>query len=387
MGRPRKARKQLEQLMAEWDNIYEDQQAKEEADDPIKLDMEIVKRHIYKYQKSNYLYFDGEKSTHQNFDVVVHLFFEAHHKELKTVKNTKQAARLIRQTPISYIGRSGYNPYAKALFNDNGLVMNTYKPFTYPTRKPPMGAEKARRMNAWLKDAIFYWTGVRVRQPRHWEQYPAVRQFIYTLAKIVQRHELAKHHHRLGFLMIGPEGSGKGSLINIMRHIIGESNISSETPQTLMKETAIGTSNSLMMYFDDISAYQVNAVGPTQKGYVKNKQMLLDKLKSVIGNPYYKVRMPRSTVTENLRNWTSVWMFTDRHDPLTFAENDRRFVVFNTYGKFDPKEARAFWNKSYDDGIEEYADFFAYVLGKVKVKDKHLNEADMTDAKDALTKK
>ncbi len=137
--------------------------------------------------------------------------------------------------------------------------------------------------------------------------------FINALAYHLQTGE-AIH---LGWVFVGIEGSGKGTLMDkVIAPLFGEHNVSRQSLTSFTGDKIAGCPNSLISHCDETMRDK------------KTSREVINNMKKIISNPTYASRQLYYAETD-IRNWT-MFFFTVNSFDFVLTTDDRRFNIIHT---------------------------------------------------------
>jgi energy-coupling factor transporter ATP-binding protein EcfA2 len=370
---------ELEKYLAQIDNTVVEEG---ETVDPIANDEALIVKHLIKNGDcKGFLYVDGEEITHlRNIGVAATTFYKKHCNELLAATTAEKVAKAIGFAPVGIVGKTVYAPDKPPLFEDGDIwCLNNFSPYTIIQHR---NAETRKSYNDWFRGATKYWTGIDIKYKGDWDQNRTVKQFYMILAKIYQCRDLQQFPHRVAVMMIGPQGSGKSTLMEIMSWLMN-GNVREEN-LTYLLSTLGGEAitKSLITYVDQFSTRTMSRSD--------RDIMVHNGLASLIGSKTKLVKAATWGVeTIHSPVWAAIFLLTANEIPTSFPKGDNRFLVLDSYQAIKEDEAQKFWQQFHEDNCgnkDEKLRRFAHFLQRIKVSDKVLNTAIETDTKRHLTK-
>ncbi|WP_109261795.1 primase-helicase family protein [Hyphobacterium indicum] len=168
------------------------------------------------------------------------------------------------------------------------------------------------------------------------------------------------------WLFQGPQGSGKGSLAEIVKRICGPTNSVEIGPSDLGTRWTASWGNKRLAILDELMS------GDRLQNYNDMKRWITEEHVTVEekNQPRYEAKTPR------------IWMaFSNFGDPIPLPTDDRRFVVIRSESERPPSD---YFDRFWSEGIQQCSAFLGFLM-KRDVGHFDPNEpARMTAAKEAL---
>lgn len=263
------------------------------------------------YDTSNDRFFHTEHKisvTKQGFDAM----FDRQAVTKKDLLEGKESASrsasdlALQVFPVEVVQGRRYEPGQDSIFYDHGRFANTYAEHEIPPL-PEKETPRDRRAIERVKNHIRHLL-VNVEE-RH--------LFLDWLSWVVQN---PGKHVNWAILLQGTEGDGKSFFAQLMRAVMGASNVRMLNAQSLEGNFTDWTVGQCLTCIEEVRLINPN-----------NKYEVLNKIKPYITNEIIEVH-PKGSPQYNARNTTSYLMFSNFRDALPLGENGRRYcVLFSRY--------------------------------------------------------
>lgn len=230
----------------------------------------------------------------------------------KSSPSTTAAALALNFFRIPVVNGRRYEPGKDAIFStQEGTFANTYPEHEIP-KKPeqttPRDKQNIRRIKAHIAHLV--------RSQK--EQ----RMFLDWLAWVVQN---PGRHANYAVLLQGVQGDGKTFFAEMMRAVMGPSNVSMLNAHILHSDFTDWAANQCMAAIEEIRLVNEG-----------NKYELLNRIKPFITNNIVEVH-PKGKPVMNVRNTTNYLLFTNYRDAMPLDDTDRRYLIL--FSQWQRKEA------------------------------------------------
>ena len=235
--------------------------------------------------------------------------------------------------PYDRLGYAPSLPYTSEFNKFNKILINTYKESGLQ-----MKAEK------YLYNETFYHIEKLLQHltENNQEYY---KWFINFLVNKIKQPEI-KPHIGIIFYSNGTTGTGKTTLARILKAIFGE-NINTEVKQTSIASGRNGFFFDVVLWIaEEVSLESSNIMQLIKTALTSDYMTIVDKYIT-------------DTTKENYANGI---FFSDKILPLKLDADDRRFVVFKTDVKIDPKIGEFFKQLDKIEVVKELESFYRYLL-------------------------
>ncbi|WP_420434731.1 primase-helicase family protein [Hyphobacterium sp.] len=168
------------------------------------------------------------------------------------------------------------------------------------------------------------------------------------------------------WLFQGPQGSGKGSLAEIVKRICGPTNSVEIGPSDLGTRWTANWGNKRLAILDELMS------GDRLQNYNDMKRWITEEFVTVEekNQPRYDAKTPR------------IWMaFSNFADPIPIPTDDRRFVVVRSEFSRPPAD---YFDRFWSEGIEQCSAFLGFLMDRDVGNFDPNAPARMTAAKEAL---
>lgn len=242
--------------------------------------------------------------------------------------STASALSLVVYRIPTVAGRR-YNPGADSIYSDvTGRYANTYAEHEIPVlpeKVLPRDKKNVERVKRHIAHLL----------PDERES----RMFLDWLSWIVQN---PGKHANYGVLLQGVQGDGKTFFAEMLRAVMGPSNVNMLNAHILHSDFTDWAEGQCVCCVEE-----VRLINDT------NKFEVLNRIKPFITNNIIEVH-PKGKPQRNIRNTTSYLLFTNYKDALPLDDNERRYMIL--FSRWQQKEAiRRFKEENPDYYINLYA--------------------------------
>lgn len=222
-----------------------------------------------------------------------------------------------------------YMPGMDAIFTEpDGTFVNTYPEHEIPVvpeKLKPRDKANIERVKKHIKHLL--------------ENTVEQRMFLDWLSWVVQN---PGQHARYAVLLQGVEGDGKTFFAEMMRAVMGVSNVTMLNAHILHSDFTDWAEGQCLACFEEVRL--VND---------KNKYETLNRMKPYITNTINEIH-PKGQPVRNVKNTTSYLMFTNFKDALPIDDNSRRYLVL--FSRWQNREdLKQFKAENEDYYVELYA--------------------------------
>lgn len=320
------------------------------------------------YDTSNDRFFHTEHKvavTKQGFDAM----FDRQALTKKDLLDGKEAASrsaselALQVFPVEVVQGRRYEPGQDPIFYNHGKFANTYAEHEIP-ELPEKISPRDRKAVERVKNHIRHLL-VNVDE-RH--------LFLDWLSWVVQN---PGRHVNWAILLQGTEGDGKSFFAQLMRSVMGASNVRMLNAQSLETSFTDWTVGQCLTCIEEVRLINPN-----------NKYEVLNKIKPYITNEIIEVH-PKGGAQYNARNTTSYLMFSNFRDALPLGENGRRYCVL--FSRFQTKSQLAAFVAENEDYYEELYAAIANCAPAIRKwllnREQHENFRPFGDAPDTEARK
>lgn len=251
--------------------------------------------------------------------------------EGRSAPSAPAADLALRVYQIETVQGTRYEPGRDAIFHEfDGAFANTYTEKEIPeppSKKIPRDQKNVQRVKAHIKHLI--------TDPR--EQ----TMFLDWISWIVQN---PGKHVNYALLLQGVEGDGKSFWAELLREVMGMSNVTMLNASTFESNFSDWAVGQCLACVEEVRLIKA-----------QNKYEVLNKVKPNIANTYIEIH-PKGRAIYNALNTTSYFLLTNYKDALPLDDDGRRYLVI-----FSQWQRKAVLDVFKNENPEYYADLYTTI--------------------------
>lgn len=270
---------------------------------------------------------------------------------------------------IPHVAGRRFSPGDDSLYTEHGLkYANTYAEHEIPelpTTEYPRDKQNVRRVQRHIEHLL--------ANPR--EQ----RMFLDWISWVVQN---PGKHANFGMLLQGVQGDGKTFWAELLRAVMGVSNVTMLNAKILHSDFTDWAAGQCVACVEEVRL--INEI---------NKYEVLNRIKPFTTNNIIEIH-PKGKAIINVKNTTSYLLFSNYKDALPIDDNDRRFMIF--FSRWQARQALTefkqehpdYYIKLYETIGQSAGALRAWLLGHQQSEDFNpLGDAPDTPARQTMIRK